>query len=556
MEGHTESIGDNLTSPFVKTYCTILSQVYGTSGDTILLQVSYLMNYTTKYGYDVNEYPELFRRFMNENNATTLEKFVDLIDIPDWSYIQEVGTTVSVTEDNSMQLIATTYAPQSAPEPTTSSNTAGSGFKSPSSGTPSDDNSHLSSSTRNSKRRDTLVGLLLGFSIVILFTVLAAFVRVYRKKNQPRHGREEEEEGDVVATTNTDDRHQVFESPIDLNATSAAPEVKIANSLDDPSSKEIPPFTPIACEQEIMIKDDDTSIMNEAILSFALPLPIDVSDAQKGIITALDTTPTAMMAEEGDAHHDRFSSGLSPLSFLIETESTEEIIAVGSNQEEVIATLELPLSFIDAEMGTAMTSSMETVPTANFQRGSGTSLEPLPMSNDQHSNEIGKSSVTFAPEVAQTIVLEQFIDTTIQVQAIDSDESVGVIAEEVTTPQFEYGTFEGANLMAIRSDSLSSESHDDESLPSQASTGYVLDEFDKYRDNLLDVLIEEVESVVDGVHVPLRLAIAQILADITEQGAAPPLDLSWIGGEDLGSIEASCLCHACTWEQSKDSSAG
>ena len=555
MEEHTESIGDNLTSPFIKTYCTILNQVYGTSGDTIVLQVSYHMNYTTKYGYDVTDYPELFRTYMNENNATTLEQFVDLIDVPDWSYIQEVVTTFSVPDYNSMELI-TTYAPHTAPQIEGDGSNPTSGIPSdgsiPSSSSSSTQNSNSSdsesaSSSVSSRISDTLVGVLLGVSIIILLTVVALFMKVHRKKTQLQHSRDE---GVVVMTTNTDDPDAVLECPIDQNVALAAATVE--TDLDQPPLEEISPSPPTVREKEIIrsSRDDDSSITNEAIFSFALP--IDVSDAEKGIITALDT-PTAMIGD-GEAHHDRFSSGLSPLSFLIETESVGDV-AIGSNHEDVIASLGVPLSLSESERGT-MTSAMEMMSIEQHRRGTVGSVEPESISHDQYSSSIGISTVTFAPDVAQTVILEQLYELTIPEEENNSNETREFAPEEVTVPQIDNGIFEGANLMAIRSDSLSTESHDDDSLPSQVSTEDVLDEFDKYRDQLLDVLQEEVESAVNNVHEPLQSAIAQISADATEQGAAPPLDLSWIGGEDLGSIEASCLCHACAWEQNKDFTTG
>ena len=238
------------------------------------------------------------------------------------------------------------------------------------------------------------------------------------------------------------------------------------------------------------------------------------------------------------------------MSFLAETESIDGIVGVGIHDEGT-ASLGVPLTYSDTERGT-VTSSLESVPMSQYHRVTDTSLE-LSMSHHQSSSDVG-NSVTFAPDLTQTVVLEQVDESKFPLDAINSYESGD--SEEDTSPQLDRGTFEGANLMAIRSDSLSTESHDDDSLPSQASTGNVVDEFDKYRDQLLDVLKDEVESTVDNVHVPLRLAIEQIFTDTSEQGAAPPLDLSWIGGEDLGSIEASCLCQACAWEQNDDYTTG
>ena len=561
MEGHTESIGENVTSPFIKTTCTILDQILGTTEDSFVLQVSYHMNYTTHYGYNVQEYPELFRTYMNEQNATTLEKFVDLIDITNWTYIQEVGTTVSVTEDVLESM--STDAPLSTAQPTTIVAVVGVGSKPPS-GMPSDPTQLTSSSTDNnssdndspssisSKGSATLIGVLLGFSIVILCTAVAVFVRVYQKK-QRQNLHSEETDGLAVITEADDamlEQHEL-ESRIEKDgaaaATAAAAAVVNTTLLDQPSLDEIPPSTPIHLDKENMTGDDDSTIVNDVIFSFALP--IDVSDAEKGIITALDT-PTDMMAD-GEVHHDRFSSGLSPVSFLAETESVDDIVGVGIHDEGT-ASFSVPLTYSDTERVT-IASSLESVPMSQHQRSTVTSLESASMSHHQSSSSEVGNSVTFAPDLIQTVLLEQVDESSFPLDAINSYESGD--SKEVTSPQLG-GTFEGANLMAIRSDSLSTESHDDDSLPSHASTGIVVDEFDKYRDQLLDVLKDEVESTVDNVHLPLRLAIEQFFTDTSDQGAAPPLDLSWIGGEDLGSIEASCLCQACAWEQNDDYTTG
>ncbi|KAL3768903.1 hypothetical protein ACHAW5_008818 [Stephanodiscus triporus] len=96
MEDTTGSIGVNITSPFITTACTILDQQLGSNTDgELILQVTYAMNYSTHYGYEVLEYPEYFRSYMNGGgDNATLDTFYDVIDVPDWDYISLVGPTV------------------------------------------------------------------------------------------------------------------------------------------------------------------------------------------------------------------------------------------------------------------------------------------------------------------------------------------------------------------------------------------------------------------------------------------------------------------------------
>ena len=111
------------------------------------------------------------------------------------------------------------------------------------------------------------------------------------------------------------------------------------------------------------------------------------------------------------------------------------------------------------------------------------------------------------------------------------------------------------NLMAIRSDSFSSNddtlNNSDHFLPPHSfadSSEQYADSLLDRRLGLLDELRVEITSAVDGVLDMLSLAIGRISSDIADGVVSPP-PLDWIGGEDLGSIEASCLCHAFTWEK-------
>ena len=119
---------------------------------------------------------------------------------------------------------------------------------------------------------------------------------------------------------------------------------------------------------------------------------------------------------------------------------------------------------------------------------------------------------------------------------------------------------EAVNLMAIRSDSFSSndESFDyDEHLLFSPLGLAPENEFALHNrtQTLLEILRAEVASAVDGVDGMISSAIARISSDIAEGTVSPP-PLEWVGGEDLGSIEACCLCHAFAWDRKKDATSG
>ena len=72
-----------------------------TTSQNYLLQVTYLMNWTTRYGYDdIFGYPEYFRVYMNTYNGTStltaLEEKCIMVD--GWNFVQGVGLTAFVNE--------------------------------------------------------------------------------------------------------------------------------------------------------------------------------------------------------------------------------------------------------------------------------------------------------------------------------------------------------------------------------------------------------------------------------------------------------------------------
>jgi hypothetical protein len=94
----------------------------------------------------------------------------------------------------------------------------------------------------------------------------------------------------------------------------------------------------------------------------------------------------------------------------------------------------------------------------------------------------------------------------------------------------------------MRDDSFSSDSNDDILSPRKIMEE---DVFDKYKNQVLEKLRNEVESTIDDVDGIMSLAMTRLLmeADGTQ------LDLSWVGAEDPASIEASCYFEAYEWRK-------
>lgn len=101
------------------------------------------------------------------------------------------------------------------------------------------------------------------------------------------------------------------------------------------------------------------------------------------------------------------------------------------------------------------------------------------------------------------------------------------------------GTFVGTNLL-MRDDSFSSDSHDD-----GLSREHDIDEFDQYKNDILEELRDEVEKSIYDVDSMMSMAMTRIFMEA--EGSS--LDLSWVGAEDPASIEASCYFEAFDWKK-------
>ncbi|KAL7516410.1 hypothetical protein ACHAWX_001429 [Stephanocyclus meneghinianus] len=111
--------------------------------------------------------------------------------------------------------------------------------------------------------------------------------------------------------------------------------------------------------------------------------------------------------------------------------------------------------------------------------------------------------------------------------------------------QSDGGTIFQANLM-IRGDSFSSDSNDEVLSPQKASS--IRDEFDIYKNQVLETLRNEVEKSIYNVDGMMSLAMTRIFME----AEGTPLDLSWVGAEDPASIEASCYFEASDWRKQNE----
>mmetsp|Transcript_5745 Transcript_5745/g.13075 ORF Transcript_5745/g.13075 Transcript_5745/m.13075 type:complete len:695 (-) Transcript_5745:199-2283(-) len=466
MKSHTERIGLNITTPFIKTYCTILKQELGKTkpklrqrnlqqnansiASNIILTVTYRMNYTSRYGHtEIYDYPQDFLDYMNENATVThdllLKSFSDIV--PGEVYIQTVGDTVSANVTG-----LTTANPTPTPAnlennvmPTANPSAM---ISMPPSSMPSNRvTERVSTIIPGTEMSDFLIGILVALVVVACSTIIAVSYRFYWQK---RRGREDANTTDVK-------EHRENEPHVKETAAMAAAQDQLSGGISS---------------SILDRKDSEGDSRNSNGVNASVAIPIDQNYAEADTMT---TPETAKMTQQSS------NMGISATA-----ENRERSGLFASN----LAQTGLGYSTID---------SMLTVGTDRL-------------------NENGKDG-TGAPHNA-------------------------------SRRESPSGIFVGANLMANHSDSSSLDSFE-ETLSSHVTIGDG-DEFDKYRNQLLETLRIKVESSVDDIDGMMSLAITRILLD-TE---GTPLDLSWVGGEDLGSIEASCLCQAFELARKNESSTG
>ncbi|EED93799.1 predicted protein [Thalassiosira pseudonana CCMP1335] len=187
----------------------------------------------------------------------------------------------------------------------------------------------------------------------------------------------------------------------------------------------------------------------------------------------------------------------------------------------------------------------------------------VPIEKNGHGNDSREAIVhsTMPQSSVENDVLSQAYSTTADSMMVLGSESTGDYQRKGTgdsvTPSIlshpeskaADATFVGANLME-REDSFSSDS--DDGVLSPAKITYH-DEFDKYKNQVLEKLRDEVEQSIQGVDGPMSLAMTRVFME----AEGKELDLTWVGAEDPGSIEASCFCETFDWvRQHKHSNTG
>jgi len=449
-----------------------------------IVQVHYIIDWSTRYGYDITTYPTEFRSFMNTQNGTTLESLRDLIDdlSPGWDYVQRVGNTVFDNDltfpptrspiapaapapavENTAAVTATvmkdTNSPTLSPTTVPSISTQPSIIPSVSKELTIeyiDKDSDLG----ESPVRGALIGVLVAFALVAFGTVIFVGVRWYRNKSTEDCTKDDIKDGEPTSISVTAERRLANQA--DLNGLeSAAPPQHQFPSIKGDSG----------VGGQSTSRRSSSSGRNRRSGS-SIP-----QDVEAGNNMSMSTTPGTQY-----------------------TSST-------------------------ARSSTAYSNSIDGM------SGRDTFRETIGQTDQAQKKLIYPSINSIPPGTPNRTPQEE------STLCYTPDESPS-----------KNSTFVGANLIANRSNSFSSESFEnDES--SYISVGPDGDEFDKYRNQLLDTLRAEVEVSIDDVDSMLSLAITRVLTS-----PDTPLDLSWIGGEDLGSIEASCLCQAFDWERKRDPS--
>ena len=101
MQARTGYIGELVTNPFIKTKNTVMEQTLGVSGSdgSAILQVTYLMEYSSRYGYDLSDYPIYFRDYMNKDGKNeTVGELQEGITFDDQFFVEKVGSTVCIPQ--------------------------------------------------------------------------------------------------------------------------------------------------------------------------------------------------------------------------------------------------------------------------------------------------------------------------------------------------------------------------------------------------------------------------------------------------------------------------
>lgn len=65
MKSYTANFGAGVTDPKIVTKCEVLGQVSSADDRTNLLVISFTLQYESRYGYDISDYPSLFANYVN-----------------------------------------------------------------------------------------------------------------------------------------------------------------------------------------------------------------------------------------------------------------------------------------------------------------------------------------------------------------------------------------------------------------------------------------------------------------------------------------------------------
>ena len=499
MASRTDKYGHQVSEPFIITVCEVLNQIRGeipgnsSALQQNILQVQYSMSWSSQYGYDLTPYPNDYSTYINAHSNETYELLMEQFLHHNDPFVMGVGTTVLTNLEDIKPMptpIPTLPPALISPEPT---------FPTPApsvaatSTSPSDVPSSVPTiiinvpPIINDERSGYLIGAVAALVLVALSAAAVVSLRIYNK-NKRSQSREDGAAADTAA--NTDNGNTPMMQQRQLDSNNGNPGVAMAAARDQ--------------------------------FSGAVRESLNKQYSSRG---------------DGSSSYNKYTN------------------------TDVNASFGVPVKEIDTEAGmnrTIITPPEIAQTTATKHSGSIVGSSGSHLGSSVYTES--KIANVFASDMAQKGIVYPTIDSLISVgpdprlltsNGGNNDGSrngkLAAAADSADSPARDAamgGAFAGANLMAARSESFSSNSLDDTISSQTAGGGSTVDEFDRYKNQVLEKLRTEVESnvAVSNVESMLGLAITRIFMDPEDEKKT--FDISWIGGGDLGSIEATCLCQS------------
>ena len=209
QSNNTNTTNTTSTSSTSSTNSTIANNTTNTTNITdtnikqMTLVINYIMEWSTRYQYDVESYPDDFRVYMNENNGTTFvtiqEKLQQLGIITTANiHVKGVGATVffdALTLNPTQSPITPAKVQTLSPTPliSTSPSTSPSISTSPSASyEPTVHKWVVGSVSENGTATDGVSGILIGVLVAFIIVGVSTFIAIAYRYYRNKHANEEE----------------------------------------------------------------------------------------------------------------------------------------------------------------------------------------------------------------------------------------------------------------------------------------------------------------------------------------------------------------------------